>query len=383
MSSIRLMNSGRKFCLHDLHHRGLHLRVVALARELLDHAAMPRFEVITITVLRKSTVRPCPSVSRPSSSTCSSTLNTSGCAFSTSSSRITAVRPAAHRLGEIAAFLVTDVARRRADQPRDRVLLHELGHVDAHHRLFGVEQELGERLAQLGLADAGGTQEQERAVRPVRIGQPGARAADRIRDDRARPRPGRRRAWRSASSMRSSFSFSPSSIFETGMPVHFETTSAISSSVTLLRTQLGVLALGLLRLGERFSSSGIWPYWSSATAPRSAGAARRLDLEPCTRSSSSLMCVAPCSVAFSAFQISSRSAYSFSSFAICSSRSARRCFDASSLLLLQRLALDLELDDAALEPVHLLGLGVDLHADARRGLVDQVDRLVGQLAVAM
>ena len=41
------------------------------------------------TVLRKSTVRPWPSVRRPSSSTCSSTLNTSGCAFSTSSSRIT------------------------------------------------------------------------------------------------------------------------------------------------------------------------------------------------------------------------------------------------------------------------------------------------------
>ena len=42
-----------------------------------------------ITVLRKSTVRPWPSVSRPSSSTCSSTLNTSGCAFSTSSSSTT------------------------------------------------------------------------------------------------------------------------------------------------------------------------------------------------------------------------------------------------------------------------------------------------------
>src|SRR5438128_1904961 len=41
--------------------------------------------VMMMTVFLKSTVRPCPSVSRPSSSTCSSTLNTSGCAFSTSS----------------------------------------------------------------------------------------------------------------------------------------------------------------------------------------------------------------------------------------------------------------------------------------------------------
>ena len=50
-------------------------------------------------------------------------------------------------------------------------------------------------------------------------------------------------------------------------------------------------------------------------------------------------------------------------------------------LLLQRFLLDLQLDDAALETVERLGLGVDLHADARGGLVDQVDGLVGQLAV--
>jgi hypothetical protein len=51
------------------------------------------------------------------------------------------------------------------------------------------------------------------------------------------------------------------------------------------------------------------------------------------------------------------------------------------LLLLDGLALDLELDQAAIEAVHRLGLAVDLHLDARRGLVDQVDRLVGQEAV--
>ena len=50
-------------------------------------------------------------------------------------------------------------------------------------------------------------------------------------------------------------------------------------------------------------------------------------------------------------------------------------------LLLERLALHLELDDAPVEAVQLLGLRVDLHADARRRLVDQVDRLVGKLTV--
>ena len=53
----------------------------------------------------------------------------------------------------------------------------------------------------------------------------------------------------------------------------------------------------------------------------------------------------------------------------------------SSVLLLQRLALDLQLHDAPVELVELLGLGIDLHAQPRRRLVDQVDRLVGQEAV--
>jgi ATP-dependent Clp protease ATP-binding subunit ClpC len=50
---------------------------------------VPTFEVITTTVFRKSTVCPWPSVRRPSSSSCSSMLKASGCAFSTSSKRTT------------------------------------------------------------------------------------------------------------------------------------------------------------------------------------------------------------------------------------------------------------------------------------------------------
>ena len=50
-------------------------------------------------------------------------------------------------------------------------------------------------------------------------------------------------------------------------------------------------------------------------------------------------------------------------------------------LLLQRHLLDLQLNDAPLELIQRLGLGVDLHADARRGLIDQIDGLVGQLPV--
>ena len=50
-------------------------------------------------------------------------------------------------------------------------------------------------------------------------------------------------------------------------------------------------------------------------------------------------------------------------------------------LLAQRLALDLELHDAALELVELRRHRVDLHAQLRRGFVDQIDRLVGQESI--
>jgi hypothetical protein len=48
--------------------------------------------------------------------------------------------------------------------------------------LSSSNRKLGERLGQLGLADARGAEEQERAERPVRILQAGARAAHRLGD---------------------------------------------------------------------------------------------------------------------------------------------------------------------------------------------------------
>ena len=49
--------------------------------------------------------------------------------------------------------------------------------------------------------------------------------------------------------------------------------------------------------------------------------------------------------------------------------------------LFHRLALDLELNQPAVEPVHRLGLGIDLHPNPGGRLVDEVDRLVRQEAV--
>ena len=71
------------------------------------------------------------------------------------------VGTATHGLGQLAAFVVADVAGRRADEARDGVLLHVLAHVDADHGLLVVEEKLGESAGGFGFAHAGGSEEDE------------------------------------------------------------------------------------------------------------------------------------------------------------------------------------------------------------------------------
>ena len=92
------------------------------------------------------------------------------------------VRPAAHRLGQVSTLFIAHVTGRRTDQTSDGVLLHELGHIDPHHGLFGIKQERCQGLTQLGLAHTGRPEEQERAIRPVGIRQPGPGPTHRIGD---------------------------------------------------------------------------------------------------------------------------------------------------------------------------------------------------------
>jgi hypothetical protein len=92
------------------------------------------------------------------------------------------VRAPADRLRQLAAFLEADIAGRGADEARDRVPLLVLGHVQPDQRPLVVEHELRERARELGLPDAGGAEEDEGADRPIGILEPGARAAERVRD---------------------------------------------------------------------------------------------------------------------------------------------------------------------------------------------------------
>ena len=81
-------------------------------------------------------------------------------------------------IGQDAALVKADIARRRADQPRDGVPLHVLRHVEAQQ--FDTQRG-GKLLGNFGLADAGRAGEQVGADRLFRFAQPCPRQLDRRR----------------------------------------------------------------------------------------------------------------------------------------------------------------------------------------------------------
>ena len=94
------------------------------------------------------------------------------------------IRVPADLLGELASLLVAHVAGRRADEARDGVALLELAHVEAHHQGLVAEERLREGTRELRLAHTGRPEEEEAADGPVRVAEPGARAAHGLRDGR-------------------------------------------------------------------------------------------------------------------------------------------------------------------------------------------------------
>jgi hypothetical protein len=182
-----------------------------------------------------------------------------------------AVGLAAHGLGELAALLVADVAGRRAHQPADGVALLVLAHVQAHHVVLGVEQRLGQRTRELGLAHPGGAEEDERPDRPARVLDPGAGADDRVGDELDRLVLADDTLVQDLVETQQLLALASISR-ATGMPVQRATTWAISSSVTSSRSSRAVPCLDSRRSSSPASwrsSSGSWPWRSSAARLRS------------------------------------------------------------------------------------------------------------------
>src|SRR6266850_870905 len=146
-----------------------------------------------------------------------------------------------------------------------------------------------------------------------------------------------------------SFETSPSRSLVTGMPVHFATTSAMSSGVT---SSVSILPV-------------FWrsPSFASARAMSRSMLADLLDrglllLPTCAETAALLLDV--CELALELLET---------------------LLAGGVGLLLERFALDLEPADGALDLVELRGHRVDLHPQLGRRLVDEVDGLVGQEAV--
>src|SRR6185369_17247463 len=96
------------------------------------------------------------------------------------------IRAPANCFGKLSTFVVTNVSRRRSDHARDSVFLHVLRHVEADHRSLVVKHEFRECASGFSLTDTGWTKKDERADRAIRILQARARAPDSVCDSRER-----------------------------------------------------------------------------------------------------------------------------------------------------------------------------------------------------
>ncbi len=289
------------------------------------------------------------------------------------------IGPAAHRLGQVAALLVAHVAGRRADQPCHRVLLHELRHVDAHHGVLGVEQEFGERLAQLRLAHPGRPQKQEGAVGTVGIGQPGARTPHRVGHRGHRLALAQHPAVQGVFHVQQLFAVALQHLgHRDAGPLGDHLGDLLVGD--LVAQQLALAGLGLGGRGQLAFQFGNLSVLQLAHARQVAGAARRVQLDAQLIELSAnvrgalhrcLLCL-PDLLEIRIF------ALGLGDLGVQLGQ-ARDRFPV--LLLLDHLPLHLELDQAPVEAIHLLGHGIDLHADPARRLVHQVDGLVRQLAI--
>src|SRR5699024_7071451 len=91
-------------------------------------------------------------------------------------------RLAADLFGELAALLVADVSGRCTEETGGGEAVVELAHVDLDEGIIVTEQELGQRLGQLGLTHTGRTGEDEGTGRTLRVLQACTGTADRAGD---------------------------------------------------------------------------------------------------------------------------------------------------------------------------------------------------------
>ncbi|MNF70775.1 hypothetical protein D3C84_526990 [compost metagenome] len=259
------------------------------------------------------------------------------------------------------------------------MLLHELGHVDAHQRLLGIEEEFGQRLAQLGLTHPGRTEEEEGAAGPVRVGQAGAGAAHGVGD--------RDHCLVLADHPLVQVIFHAQQLLALAFEHlrHWNSGPLGDDFGDLFIGDLVAqqLVLGLAVLVDHLQAA--FQVWNHAVlqlghalqvafAPRGFHVLPGLfDLLLDLRRTLHLGLLGlPDLLQVGVFALQLEDVFL---------QLGQTLLGGLVLFLLQRLALDLQLDQATVQAIQGFGLGVDLHADAAGGFVDQVDGLVRQLPV--
>ena len=138
-----------------------------------------------------------------------------------------------HGLGQLAALVVADVSRWRADHPRYRMALGVLGHVQANHAPVRRRTvHCGQRPCQLRLAHAGRSEKDERTRRAVGILQTRSRPPHRADTAVTAASWPITRRCSSAFEMNQLVCLTVEHPFAHGTPVHVETIAAMSSSPT-------------------------------------------------------------------------------------------------------------------------------------------------------
>ena len=257
------------------------------------------------------------------------------------------------------------------------MLLHELAHVDPHHRGLVVEEERGQRLGQLGLADTGRPEEHEGAKRPVRVLQPGPRATHRRRDGFHR--------LKLADDALAELRFHAQQLVALTLehlvdgnpgPARDDLSDHVGGD-SLRGQRAGLLRTGGFQRSELLFQRRDDAIGKFARALEFTGALRLLELGAglleLTLDALGLAKL----VFFGAPSGSERGGFflKFSQFAL---ELAEAILRRSIGFATQRLLLDAQTDDLAIDAVEFLRLGIDLHPEARRGLIHQVDRLVRQ-----
>ena len=159
--SIRFLNSGRNECssarVTDSGRNGSAVGSNPTpARVAIDE---PMLDVRMMTHRRRSTMRPCWSVSRPSSKTCRNRSQTGRAALSNSSSRTTANGSLRIEATSGAPYVSMLVSASR----RSKLRALEFAHVETDEPLGGAEQELGQCFCDLRLSGPSRADEQEDA----------------------------------------------------------------------------------------------------------------------------------------------------------------------------------------------------------------------------